>query len=106
MEFVTMSKKITEKNEQVDTPETGETLKSPEKTTIDIIIHSQDGPGGKDDVAVGLNGRVWNIKRDYKVSVPIGVYNVLMDAVQTDCFQDDQGNIKMQDRNRFAISTF
>lgn len=111
-----MSKKTADKNDQVgkdipeetvpvDTPE-AEAPEAPGKTTVDIIIHSQDGPGGKDDVGVGLNGRVWNIKRDHKVSVPLGVYNVLMDAVQTDCFQDDHGNIEMHDRNRFAISTF
>jgi hypothetical protein len=76
------------------------------KKTVALVIHSQDGPGGKDDVAVGLNGRVWNIKRDKKVDVPMGVYNVLVDAIQTDCVQDDHGNITYTDRNRFAISTY
>jgi hypothetical protein len=36
----------------------------------------------------------------------MGVYNVLVDAIQTDCVQDDHGNITYTDRNRFAISTY
>ena len=78
--------------------------KTPER--VKIMIHAQDGPGGKDDVAVGLNGRITQIKRGKKVSVPMGVYKILLCAIQTDFYLNDTDQVEAAERARFAITKF
>lgn len=75
--------------------------KQPEKYRI--VIHKQEGPGGSDDVPVGVNGRVWQIKREREVTVPAAVYNALMEAVETRYVMTDD-EIRASENTRFPIS--
>ncbi|WP_034641999.1 hypothetical protein [Desulfovibrio inopinatus] len=47
------------------------------KDRVRLIVNTQDGPGGMDDVFVSVNGRAYLIKRDHEVEVPAEVYQVL-----------------------------
>lgn len=47
---------------------------------VTIIIQTQSGPGGKDPVPVGHNGKPFLIMRDKPVPVPESVISVLQDA--------------------------
>ena len=49
---------------------------------VDITIHNGDGDSGKLPVDVGVNGYLWRIKRNMRVTVPIEVVGVLQNAVQ------------------------
>ena len=60
---------------------------------VKIRIPSDDSDMGKEDVAVGWNGDVIRIKRDEIVSIKLGHYNALMDAVKTDYDLDADGRI-------------
>ncbi len=44
---------------------------------VRIIVNTQDGPGGMEDVFVSVNGRAYLIKRDHEVEVPAAVLKVL-----------------------------
>jgi hypothetical protein len=82
---------------------------SPDKLSgkkVTIHIYAQEGPGGKDPVPVGLNGKVWLIPRDKDLKVPAELVGILKDSVQTFLIQDgkdEEGNIKhrLQDVRRF-----
>lgn len=69
-----------------------------------ITIRIEDVPGEPSDVQVSLNGVAYNIKRGHDVDVPMGVYNVLKDAVVTHYEQDTEGNITTKRANRFPVS--
>lgn len=68
---------------------------------IEIMIYADAGPGGQDDVKVGLNGYMRQIKRDRWVKVPRGVLDILDNAQQTileEAGTDDDGNIQYRER--------
>lgn len=46
-----------------------------------IVIHQGEGAAGRDDVQVGVNGVMFNIKRGKPVDVPVEVVHVLENAV-------------------------
>ncbi len=74
-------------------------------TEYTLVIHKQEGPGGSDDVTVGLNGRVWQIKREKEVTVPAGVYHVLMDAIEKRYKMNAKGDdFEESDVARFPVS--
>lgn len=50
---------------------------------VTIQINNQPGPGGKEHVPVGVNGKVYLIKRGEPVKVPIEVVHVLENAKTT-----------------------
>lgn len=50
------------------------------RKTVRIIIPHQEGPGGKEHVPVGVNGRVYRIMRGTPVDVPAEVVEVLEHA--------------------------
>lgn len=58
-----------------------------------IMIPSQTGPGGSDDVFLSVNGRDYLIKRDAEVEVPPAVLEALKHAVITDYVTDADGRI-------------
>ncbi len=58
-----------------------------------IMIPSQTGPGGSDDVFLSVNGRDYLIKRDAEVDVPPAVLEALKHAVITDYVTDADGRI-------------
>jgi hypothetical protein len=70
-----------------------------------ITIHNQEGPGGKDDVPVGVNGDVWQIKREHEVEVPEMVFDVLKNAVEDRYHMDASDNIVRSSSTRFPISS-
>lgn len=47
-----------------------------------ILIPEEDGPGGQDDVPVGVNGVVFQIKRGQPVKLPLEYIEVLNNAVE------------------------
>jgi hypothetical protein len=63
-----------------------------------IIISSNTGPAGSDDVFVSVNGRDFLIKRDVEVDVPEEVLGVLKNAVVTDYVTDADGRITRERR--------
>lgn len=69
---------------------------APAKTRI--IISSNAGPAGSDDVFVSVNGRDFLIKRDVEVEVPEEVLSVLKNAVITDYVTDADGRIVRERR--------
>jgi len=52
-----------------------------EKKRVRIIIHEQDGPDGTQDVVIGLNGIVAQIKREHEVALTLEQVGVLDNAV-------------------------
>ena len=77
-----------------------EVTESPEVTEaasvekrIKIIISSSAGPGGKDDVYVGADGRSFLIQRDVEVEVPPVVKAALDLAVMTEFETDSNGKL-------------
>lgn len=50
---------------------------------VKLTIHEQEGIGGRDRVNVGINGKVYSIKRGIPVMVPPEVIANLNDAVIT-----------------------
>ncbi|MCV0395476.1 MAG: hypothetical protein K5872_22270 [Rhizobiaceae bacterium] len=55
------------------------TADAPRKKMV-IMIPNQNEPGGKDPVPVGVNGKVYLIKRGVEVTVPEEVVEVLRNA--------------------------
>jgi hypothetical protein len=47
---------------------------------IRLMINPQDGPDGKYDVTLGVNGKVILIQRGKEVEIPEDYYSVLKDA--------------------------
>jgi hypothetical protein len=98
---------MSKKSEQIRTehPEVQESASKAESKEYTLVIHKQEGPGGSDDVTVGVNGRVWQIKREHEVTVPAGVYHVLMDAVEKRYRMNEKGDdFEESDVNRFPVS--
>lgn len=63
------------------------------ETRTKIVIPSQPGKTGSDDVFVHVNGRDYLIKRDAEVEVPVDVLGALDDALATEYLTDDGGRI-------------
>lgn len=58
----------------------GQTVADEDRKMVRIIISQQDGPGGKEPVVVGVNGRVARIERGKEVSVPAEYIEALKNA--------------------------
>jgi len=58
----------------------GQTVADADRKLVKIIIAQQDGPGGKEPVVVGVNGRVARIERGKEVLVPIEYIEALKNA--------------------------
>ncbi|MFA7188654.1 MAG: hypothetical protein WC117_01050 [Sphaerochaetaceae bacterium] len=71
---------------------------------VDVIIHAQDGPGGKDDVTITVKGKSIDIHRGKRVSIPWAYYCVLRNAVQTDFYMNDKDQVVTEERERFPVS--
>lgn len=70
---------------------------------VAITIFEQDGDGGDQPVPVGVNGRVYVIKRGVRVMVPRAVVNVLNDAVVTQMEHTGSGEHKERQYRRFSL---
>jgi hypothetical protein len=70
----------------------------------EITIHAQEGFEGKDDVKVGVNGKVYQIKRGFKVQIPESVLRNLEDCKYTIVSRDDQGNEDIREVPRFSYT--
>jgi len=72
---------------------------------IKILIHNQEGAGGRDVVTASVNGVAWAIKRNSEVTVPERVVNVLRSAVETLYEEDpnDKDQMIEVDVPRFAM---
>lgn len=53
---------------------------SKKQKKIRVMINQQDGPDGKFDVPIGVNGKVLLIKRGEEVEIPEEYFFVLRDA--------------------------
>lgn len=71
---------------------------------VQITIHGQDGEGGEEDVPVGVNGKVFQIKRNVPVMVPPSVVEVLNHAVQTQFIPQKDGSMKTREFRRISFS--
>ena len=58
-----------------------------------ILVPSNSGRNGSDDVFVSVNGRDFLIKRDVDVEVPAEVLAALDDAIATEYLTDSAGRI-------------
>lgn len=56
-----------------------------------ITIHASDGVGGTDDVKVGINGYMYQIRRGEPVEIPFEVLDVLRNAI-TENLSNGKGN--------------
>lgn len=63
------------------------------ETLVRIVIPSQPGRTGSDDVFVSVNGRDFLIRRDAEVEVPPMVVEALNNAVATEYLTDDAGRL-------------
>lgn len=69
-----------------------------------VIINTQEGFDGKDDVKLGVNGRVFLVKRGHEVELPESYLGVLKDAKITQISKDDEGNEQIIDIPRFSYN--
>lgn len=58
---------------------------------IRILVPTQDGPGGKEAIVVGVNGRVTRIQRGVEVAVRPEVIGVLKNANRVVYDKDENG---------------
>jgi hypothetical protein len=70
---------------------------------IKIKISNSEGPGGRDDVPVGVNGYVYQIKREHVVAVPKAVVEVLRNARVTNMELQVDGSMIETDYPRFNV---
>ena len=70
---------------------------------IRVVFHSQEGPGGDDDIFVAVNGRAYLIKREHEVNLPAEALEVLKNARQTVFEQSERGVVE-RDIQRFGYS--
>lgn len=71
---------------------------------VNIMVHSSSSPGGKEDLPIGLNGRVYQIRRDVPVAVPEELLGVLDTAIETTYSVDDDGKPVAHDNKRIGYS--
>ncbi len=69
-----------------------------------VIFHSQEGPGGNDDVFVSVNGKAYLIKREHEVSLPREVLHAVENARQTVFEPGPEGKVLPRQVSRFAYS--
>lgn len=77
--------------------------KTPAEKRVSVVFHSQEGPGGDDDIFVAVNGRAYLIKREREVSLPAEVLGVLKNARQT-LFEQHGGRVIPRDVQRYGYS--
>lgn len=68
-----------------------------------MSTETEDGTGG-DDVAVGVNGRVWQLKRGVDLNVPWRVVEALKAAVTTVVRHNDEGDVVTRDSQRIPFT--
>lgn len=68
-----------------------------------IMIPATDTPDGATDVAVGVNGVVWQLKRGVDLDIPLRVYLALMGCQQDIVRHDSDGEVTISTGQRFAI---
>lgn len=68
---------------------------------VGLTIFQQEGPGGRDDVTVTVNGYTFQIQRGKEVRVPESVVHVLDNAVMTNLDQakGENGEVVFNERN-------
>lgn len=66
---------------KVEETKVEETIKSEEKVVVHLF---KDNERYKDDVIVGLNGRLYQIQRGIDVEVPAGVAEILNNSMKQD----------------------
>ncbi len=63
--------------------ETDQAIKDWNNRKVKIMLFKDDG-AYKDDVTVGLNGRLWNIPRGVEVEVPVAVAEIVRNQEKQD----------------------
>lgn len=66
-----------------------------EEPMVEITIHTQEGPGGKRAVFVGVNGKGILIPRNRAVKVKLRYYEALKNAVETKYEYDDEAKANL-----------
>lgn len=74
------------------------------KWEINIPIVETEDNSGKLDVLVGVNGRVWQIKRGVDVVVPHRVAMALNDALADIVRHNDEGEVDIRKAKRFPFN--
>lgn len=75
-----------------------------DKGRVRVIFHSQEGPGGNDDVFVSVNGKAYLIKREHEVDLPREVLHAVENARQTVFEPGSEGRVLPRRVSRFAYS--
>ena len=70
---------------------------------VKVVFHSQEGPGGDDDIFVAVNGKAYLIKREHEVELPAEVLEVIKNARQT-VFEHSARGVAERDVQRFGYS--
>ncbi len=71
---------------------------------VRVIINEGTDDMGKEPVDVGVNGKVWRIKRNEEVLIPEEVFGVIKDAVQISYAHNSVG-IEERKVHRFSFQT-
>lgn len=74
------------------------------RALIRISPGNSEDARGSDDVAVGVNGRIWQLKRGVDINVPWRVVCALRDSVERVVRHDEQGDIIERDAERYPFS--
>ncbi len=72
-----------------------------------VTIHESDAEGGRDAVAIGLNGYMYQVPRGIPVEVPEELVSILENAKTSTYHPAGPGTTELIERvfNRFAFST-
>jgi hypothetical protein len=99
-----------EQNEDVMTESAPAKASSKKEKMYTVKFHSQEGPGGKDDIVVHAGntkdiGKNWRIKREAEVQIPERAMNVIMEAKITKWETDEKTKKSVsKEVDRFAYT--
>lgn len=96
-----------------DAPKRGKKAETAERRITDegfsgkmvrVIINEGTDDMGKEPVDVGVNGKVWRIKRNEEVLIPVEVFGVIKNAVQVSYAHGTSG-VEERKVHRFSFQT-
>lgn len=102
-------KVVTLDDAEADKPKGKEKAQIVRAATVDVLggevrLVIGEGPDdlGKEPVDIGVNGKVWRIKRNEEVVVPASVYEVIRNA-KTTVYTSTKEGVVERDVHRFSF---
>lgn len=87
--------------DNVHVPEVKEKVKPKYHGRRRVVFPNQEGPGGTDDITIGVNGYRYQIKREQVVELPPEALSVIDDAVIEEVYRDENDVYVTRKRKRF-----